>query len=527
MKKITKYYKHLHVSRIAVGIVVIILNIIFLPSFTLYKPGGDNLFHIYLNGVDCGLLGSEEDISDILAEARRELAEESDSIIFAEADMQVESSEVVFGVVNSSRSVEQKMVEALRNGIHNTRQPAYTIKIGDYATNLADADAVVKVLQSALDLYQDNRQFVVQLMLDPTRELNCLTATVVTNEEAMEQEQGHVVREAGFDNYLTKSLAETSIGDELKSFDDYEYGLKSLKFDNNIEIVDAYILPTQIQDTDEAIEEIIVAQEKDSVYEVQSGDTLSQIAEKVNIPMDKIIEMNDTLDNENSMIRVGQELTITMPEPILSVERSVLEYVEEVYDAEIEYVLNDDWYTTDRQTLQQPSSGFRNIVAETVYRNDKEKERIVVKQEVLLEAVPKIVEKGTKIPPTFIKPLSGGRISSTFGYRKRPNVAGATAYHGAIDWATPTGTPVYASCGGTVTQAGWMGGYGYCVFIKHPGGRESRYAHLSRVLVSKGQSVSQGQQIARSGNTGASTGPHLHFEILINGTKVNPLKYLN
>ena len=84
-----------------------------------------------------------------------------------------------------------------------------------------------------------------------------------------------------------------------------------------------------------------------------------------------------------------------------------------------------------------------------------------------------------------------------------------------------------ASCGGTVTKAGWASGYGYVVYIKHPDGRETRYGHCSKVLVSVGQQVSQGQKIALSGNTGNSTGPHLQFEIRIHGVAVNPLNYLS
>ena len=91
----------------------------------------------------------------------------------------------------------------------------------------------------------------------------------------------------------------------------------------------------------------------------------------------------------------------------------------------------------------------------------------------------------------------------------------------------PIGTAVMASSGGTVTRAGWGSGYGYVVYIQHADGRETRYGHLSKVLVSVGQKVSQGQKIALSGNTGRSTGPHLHFEIRINGQAVNPLNYLN
>ena len=99
--------------------------------------------------------------------------------------------------------------------------------------------------------------------------------------------------------------------------------------------------------------------------------------------------------------------------------------------------------------------------------------------------------------------------------------------HKGVDWACPIGTAVMASCGGTVVQAGWSSGYGNCITIRHPDGKQTRYGHLSKILVSSGQKVTQGQKIALSGNTGRSTGPHVHFEIIINGSQVNPLPYLN
>ena len=150
----------------------------------------------------------------------------------------------------------------------------------------------------------------------------------------------------------------------------------------------------------------------------------------------------------------------------------------------------------------------------------------ILKEEITYEAVPKIVERGTKIPPTYIKPISGGRLTSRFGRRRAPT-RGASTYHKGVDWATPVGTAVMASSTGTVAKAGWGSGYGYVVYINHADGRQTRYGHLSKVLVSQGQTVTQGQKIALSGNTGVSTGPHVHFEILINGGQVNPFDYLN
>jgi murein DD-endopeptidase MepM/ murein hydrolase activator NlpD len=236
--------------------------------------------------------------------------------------------------------------------------------------------------------------------------------------------------------------------------------------------------------------------------------------------------MNETIDDENSTIRVGDELVVTVPEPELSVVRTEEMYYEEDYEAEVIYVDNDDWYTTQTQTLQEPSAGHRKVVADVTYRNSEEQSRTILKEEITYEAVPKIVERGTKIPPTYIKPISGGRLSSNFGRRTAPT-KGASSYHKGIDWSTPVGTAVMASSAGTVVKAGWGSGYGYVVYIDHADGRQTRYGHLSKVLVSVGQTVSQGQKIALSGNTGVSTGPHVHFEILIGGSQVDPLKYLN
>ena len=131
--------------------------------------------------------------------------------------------------------------------------------------------------------------------------------------------------------------------------------------------------------------------------------------------------------------------------------------------------------------------------------------------------------KGKSITKSLMKtPINGARLSSSFGMRKHP-ILGYNKMHRGTDFAAPSGTPIMASGSGTVTRSRWCGGGGNCVKIKHNSTYETIYAHMKAFAkgIKEGRKVKQGQIIGYVGSTGLSTGPHLHYEVLVNGKKVN------
>jgi murein DD-endopeptidase MepM/ murein hydrolase activator NlpD len=122
-------------------------------------------------------------------------------------------------------------------------------------------------------------------------------------------------------------------------------------------------------------------------------------------------------------------------------------------------------------------------------------------------------------------PVAAYGLTSSFGMRQHP-LLGVVREHSGIDLAAPIGSPIYATSDGIVSMANWRGGYGLFVSLDHGGGVQTRYGHMSRLNVVAGQQVHKGDVIGLVGSTGLSTGPHLHYEVRLNGQAVNPVPYL-
>lgn len=532
MKHITKYYKRLRVTYIKVIWAALAISAFFLPHYTRLESSGNNYFSVTVNGVNVGMVDEEEKVERFIQEARRSIAMGSEELVFMNADVTISGTEVYFGVVDDEKAVRRRIYDVLRGTIQETRHRAYTVKVNETSVNLANYEEVQQLLDAAIHQYDPDNRYEVALSLDPTQELTVLAPVI--SETAPEEEadaseappEEEIQMHAGVEMALDEAVILTE-DTEFTDFSDYELGLVSIDYSESIEVVEAYLTEDELTDVDTAIDLITREQEVQQLYTIQSGDTLSEISMTFDIPMEELIAMNpDKLASANSTLHIDDELVITVPEPALSIIWQEQAYYEENYDADVIYVDNDSWYTTQQVTLQEPIQGFRKVVARITYRNDVEQDREILMQEIVVDATPKIVERGTIIPPSYVKPIYGGHITSRFGGRSAPT-KGASTNHKGIDWGIPTGTSVMASASGRVSRAGWASGYGYVVYIDHPDGRQTRYGHLSRVLVSVGQYVTQGERIALSGNTGRSTGPHLHFEMLIGGVQVNPLNYLD
>ena len=527
MRLITRYYKRLRVTYMKTIWFALALNALFLPYYTKLQSTGNNYFTVTVNGEQVGTVDAEEKVDRFIREARRSIAASSSQLVFMDTDVEIVGKEVYVGTVDDEDTVRARIYDALNRTRQATMQRSYTVKVNETTVNLASSEEVYRLLDAALRKYDTEGAYELSLVLDPDRELNVLTPVITSTakEAAVEaQAEDEFLTEAGVELFLEEAMNREEDREE-QTFADFELGISGMGYNEEIEVVEAYLPQDELIDIDTAIALITENQEVQQIYTIQPGDTLSEISMQFDIPMEELIAMNpDKLKDQNSILHIDDELIITVPEPSLSVLWSEQRYYEEDYDADIIYVDNDSWYTTQRVTLQEPSQGHRKVVASISYKNTEELGRDILMQEVTVEAVPKIVERGTIVPPTYIKPIYGGRLTSGFGGRTAPT-KGASSNHKGVDWAVPIGTTVMASSSGTVARAGWASGYGYVVYINHPDGRQTRYGHLSRVLVSPGQYVVQGQAIAFSGNSGVSTGPHLHFEMLIGGTQVNPLSY--
>lgn len=299
--------------------------------------------------------------------------------------------------------------------------------------------------------------------------------------------------------------------------------LKDIKIVEDIKIEKKEVPFNSIKDNEEFYNYLLTNDEEIKMHKVEVGESFWTIARMYDMTVDDLIAANP--DKNPEVVQIGDEIKLIVPKAVLTVETTTeMEYEKEVkYATKVEY--NDDMYNIHQKTKVAGENGTSKVLEQKVRHNGFVVEEKIVKEEAIKNPVTAIVIKGTKEPPktmatgTFLRPTRG-RVSSPYGMRNG-------RMHRGLDIASRTGTSIKAADGGKVVYVGYRGAYGKLVEIDHENGYKTRYAHNSKILVKVGERVYKGQQIAEMGNTGRSTGSHLHFEVIKSGRNQNPSNYIN
>ena len=299
----------------------------------------------------------------------------------------------------------------------------------------------------------------------------------------------------------------------------------SVEFLNQVEIKPVYAVDS-IMTMDEMEQALRASSNGSTTYTVAQGDTYYGIAYANDMSLSDLMALNPQADVDRLM--VGDVLNVKELTPVLSVQTVEDVTYTEAIECPVETREDSSMYKGDSKIITQGVEGESQVNATVTYVNGQETNRVVNSTTVLREATTTVKAVGTKEKPktastgSFQWPITG-RITSYFGGRY---IFGSYSYHSGLDISASYGAAIRAADGGTVTYTGYKGSYGNLVIITHDNGTQTYYAHNSSIVVSTGQKVYKGQQIAKAGSTGRSTGVHCHFEVRVNGTAVNPLSYL-
>ena len=302
------------------------------------------------------------------------------------------------------------------------------------------------------------------------------------------------------------------------------------------------------------IKNVSIELKKNKLTSIYSGRKLSLIYKKEEDGSLSLINLNYPLSNTRSIeVRKKQDKFI-VKENILrlyknevvvkniiknnlytsatdvGIEPNIIIEFARIFGFEVDFqrdIRKGDWFEIYYEKFKDDNNKVRDtgkIIYASMYVNGEEINLYNFKFEKDKEEYFDI--KGKSITKSLMKtPINGARLSSSFGMRKHP-ILGYNKMHRGTDFAAPSGTPIMASGSGTVTRARWCGGGGNCVKIKHNSTYETIYAHMKAFAkgIKEGRKVKQGQIIGYVGSTGMSTGPHLHYEVIVNGKKVNSQK---
>lgn len=297
-----------------------------------------------------------------------------------------------------------------------------------------------------------------------------------------------------------------------------------VSFSDEVTAFTSIVSENELITVEEALEIFKKGTLEDIIHNVSKGETLYSIAKTYDLTLDTVLELNPTVDI-NGALQLDQALNVTDYVTFTDVVVHEESLEEEIIAFEQRIEESDELYRGETKKKQAGQDGKKKIHTQTKIVNGKIVESERLSEEVIKEVQHEITLKGTKVIPSrgtgdFVWPAVGGYISSHYGPRWG-------TMHRGIDIARPTNRNILASDNGVVEKVAYnANGYGHYVIINHNNGYKTLYGHLASTSVKVGQTVPKGTKIGVMGTTGRSTGIHLHFEVIKNGTKVNPINYL-
>lgn len=489
---------------------------------------GGNQVKILINGEVVALAKNEKAAREAYNLARLSYNAEGVKIldidVSYEAVNRKEDAEALRGMhLQRNDKLKDTITQKLSSIEDKDKALAYTLRVDDYTITIQNLQDVVGALEQAQSQYDTEDHFQVDLKTPSSRNVTMYEVGVSeksnaeegTTTETQEATQTEEAEPATSETTEQNTEAQEESAQEATVEED---GIKYVGFSETIQVQETYVDKSQIKDKDTAYAEITAENEEPSIYVVAPGDCLSVIAEKNNMSVEEIKELNPGIESDDNLY-YDDRLNIHVPVAAVQVLVEKQETYEEDYYADTVYEDDGDMFIGETEVVQEGEQGHHTVTDLVTYKGDIECNREQLAETVQVAAVAQIVRRGTKSKPTYMYPVTNWNVTSTYGYRWG-------RLHAGTDVGVPIGTTVRASRSGQVVTAGWVGGYGNCVMIDHGDGIWTVYGHLSEITVSVGQYVNQGDQIALSGNTGRSTGPHLHFEVRVNGSAVDATPYL-
>jgi len=452
-------------------VLILMVIILFITGFTSKKSEViQNVYQVYLDGEKIGIISSKKELEDYINKQQSILKNKFDvKNVYVPKGLDIKEYNTYNEKIDS--------IQSIYNKIHKEKPftlKGYVIKIkssDDTKTIYSlDKDIFTNALKKAMLTFVDKDQY--QLYLD--------------NDQVEIKETGSIIENVDLEEDITIKEDYISVDEEI--FQDEDELTKYLLFGTT---------------------------EKQATYKIQAGDTIASVADANKLSPEEFLIANPQFTSANNLLYQGQEVNVGLINPLFSVVVEKHEVADTVknYSTQIEY--DNNMLVGKEYIKQNGENGLDRITKKIKYVNGEIVTVVTANTLELKPVINAILVKGGKVIPSvgdtsswYWPTIQGYTISSRFGWRWGRR-------HDGVDISgTGEGSPIYASNNGTVAEVGYyhssMGNY---VYINHNNGYYTVYMHMSSIVVKKGQVVARGQTIGGMGNTGRSTGTHLHWSI--------------